>query len=571
MPLLERLLRAICAVRAVVWAWAESATARLRQWLRSQTQQAQSSLDQPSPHHTPERRVMASLFPQPYFTGTPLGVLEFYRAGTLTAEPVFLDEAGTVSVTRVVADTNGRFAPIWISPAVEYRCIEKTAGGEVVADIDPITGPSSIAPADTSIYAFPETYGAIGDGVADDTAALLQAIASGLPVYLPPTKIYKTTAPLIFTQDFHSLSGPGKLQPEGNFDAIRVTGGCIGVTLEMTVISDAHTGTVLRVDNADRVTVKRMYFITGGSALHVQRCNTFVMEWGWGFSPIKGITWYGNDTIRSDIFHCIFWVHDGGPTGGYGFDWNGNCHSLQISQMGLIRGKGMIIRNTDGVTTFPAIARLYNFATDYSTEHGIDIETIVDFDMVGVYLLGSVKSGIRVGATVNSYNVRMTGGKSVGNGRYGIENLSTGPVLIAGGEQFSANTLGDFFGNVWQFARRLLIGDDFHYVDTVSSNPIHSWDTNDSTQYNRSTNTLFDTIGGVNVFDRAPLRCSFGVPARLKSYTVAALPPINFAGDTAFATDGRKSGEGAGLGTGVLVFSDGTGWRACDTGAAVSA
>ena len=43
------------------------------------------------------------------------------------------------------------------------------------------------------------------------------------------------------------------------------------------------------------------------------------------------------------------------------------------------------------------------------------------------------------------------------------------------------------------------------------------------------------------------------------------------AGSQSFATNGRKNGEGAGAGTGVLVFYDGTNWKACDTGATVAA
>jgi hypothetical protein len=57
---------------------------------------------------------------------------------------------------------------------------------------------------------------------------------------------------------------------------------------------------------------------------------------------------------------------------------------------------------------------------------------------------------------------------------------------------------------------------------------------------------------------------------RPPSYTVAALPGGSIV-RVAFASDGRKNGEGAGLGTGVLVFHDGTAWRACDTGATVAA
>lgn len=58
--------------------------------------------------------------------------------------------------------------------------------------------------------------------------------------------------------------------------------------------------------------------------------------------------------------------------------------------------------------------------------------------------------------------------------------------------------------------------------------------------------------------------------ASLPSYTVAALP-VTGSARIAYASNGRKNGEGATAGTGVLVFRDGTAWRACDTGATVTA
>jgi hypothetical protein len=61
-----------------------------------------------------------------------------------------------------------------------------------------------------------------------------------------------------------------------------------------------------------------------------------------------------------------------------------------------------------------------------------------------------------------------------------------------------------------------------------------------------------------------------GSPITLPSYTVATLPAVG-AAQIAYASNGRKNGEGAGAGTGVMVFSDATHWRACDTGATVAA
>lgn len=68
-----------------------------------------------------------------------------------------------------------------------------------------------------------------------------------------------------------------------------------------------------------------------------------------------------------------------------------------------------------------------------------------------------------------------------------------------------------------------------------------------------------------------------GVPTnQLGNFAVAALPTTTGLktlgkGDMAFATNGRKDGEGAGAGTGVPVFYDGTGWKSVTTGAAVTA
>jgi hypothetical protein len=56
----------------------------------------------------------------------------------------------------------------------------------------------------------------------------------------------------------------------------------------------------------------------------------------------------------------------------------------------------------------------------------------------------------------------------------------------------------------------------------------------------------------------------------LGTFTVAGLP-AGAAGNTAYASNGRKNGEGSGVGTGVMVFKDATAWRAADTGATVAA
>ena len=71
----------------------------------------------------------------------------------------------------------------------------------------------------------------------------------------------------------------------------------------------------------------------------------------------------------------------------------------------------------------------------------------------------------------------------------------------------------------------------------------------------------FDNTGGFN----PSVWC-----LRLNVYYSGSNAPAK-QGAAAFAINGRKNGEGAGLGSGVMVFHDGRFWRACDTGATVAA
>jgi hypothetical protein len=62
-----------------------------------------------------------------------------------------------------------------------------------------------------------------------------------------------------------------------------------------------------------------------------------------------------------------------------------------------------------------------------------------------------------------------------------------------------------------------------------------------------------------------------GLTTPVQNYTVAGLPSSAGAGQVAFATNGRKPGQGAGSGTGMLVFYDGTAWISVSSGTTIAA
>lgn len=76
--------------------------------------------------------------------GNPLSgaLLYVYLTGGTTATPAYTSSALVAQHTNpVVADSDGWFDPIYLSDAITYRFVLKTAGGTTIWDVDPYTMP----------------------------------------------------------------------------------------------------------------------------------------------------------------------------------------------------------------------------------------------------------------------------------------------------------------------------------------------------------------------------------------------------------------------------------------------
>lgn len=126
----------------------------------------------------------------------------FYATGTLTPQSVYTTAALSVAhANPVVADAGGKFPPIYFDASLQYRGIlENDSGTTTIYDIDPINSgviSQLAAPTGGEMVGFEQAgagavarntlsklleqavsvddFGAIGNGIADDSAAIVEA------------------------------------------------------------------------------------------------------------------------------------------------------------------------------------------------------------------------------------------------------------------------------------------------------------------------------------------------------------------------------------------------------------
>lgn len=150
--------------------------------------------------------------------GIPLagGLVYTYTAGTTTPQAAYTTSAGSIAHSNpIVLDSAGRVSSggeIWLTDAVAYKFVLKTATSSTIGTYDNVTGNSSgiyaafAASSGSSLVGYIQAgtgavattvqsklgesvsvkdFGAVGNGTANDTNAFNNAIATGKQVYVP--------------------------------------------------------------------------------------------------------------------------------------------------------------------------------------------------------------------------------------------------------------------------------------------------------------------------------------------------------------------------------------------------
>lgn len=266
---------------------------------------------------------MATLFPLPKFqafdtNGNPLsgGKLYTYSAGTTTPQVTYTDQGGgTPNANPVVLDTRGE-ADVWLDPALVYKLVLADSADVTIWTVDQVNKANSssdwsflqagagavtrTAQAKMRDVVSVKDFGAVGDGAADDTAAIQAAIdsfATGNGVVIFPKGTYKTTSTLTISQHRIHLVGDGRwvtvivFAPTANDTAIEFSKGALVLyqcsLSGMTFSSSDTTYEKLALDAVDVSAFTVRDVVVGP-------------EWNGGASKSIGIRCRGREASRFD-------------------------------------------------------------------------------------------------------------------------------------------------------------------------------------------------------------------------------------------------------------------------------
>jgi hypothetical protein len=216
--------------------------------------------------------------------GVPLagGKLFTYSAGTTTPRATFTSSSGaTAHANPIILDSAGRVSSeVWLTSTAVYKFTLKNAADVEIWTKDDIAGnattadlanTSSTATAGATLVGFlqvgagavgrtvesklteivtPYDFGAVGNGIADDTAAVQAALGtSALQVYLAAGR-FRLTSTVTSSVHNRTINGPGILTATSPVDVgLNVIGD--RNTISINIDGNGNIATGLRIEDAD--------------------------------------------------------------------------------------------------------------------------------------------------------------------------------------------------------------------------------------------------------------------------------------------------------------------------------
>lgn len=319
-------------------------------------------------------------------------------------------------------------------------------------------------------------FGAVGNGVADDTLAFSYAVSSlssGGILFVPPGT-YKVTSGLTLSKPIRIIgSAPNAsvIAPYGNFDLFTFNGGSMGAGVKDLGISASGMtgGNCVAVNTADRTAFENLIITTPYNGFDVRQANVCSIRQVWMNSVrgAYGIQWYGTTGVRSDVLDLdnVVMSCSSNTVGATGLLIDGNVNTLDARHVSCTNmGRGLWVKNSSGGSN-PAFVTAYDFQCDFPLNEAIRLEgSARSIFLTDFYTHGSTQSdGIYIDSTVQ--NVHLKGGQIDSHYRRGIfaggryirvsscnisNNSAAGSSLWAGleigGSSIGVNVVGNLIG-----------------------------------------------------------------------------------------------------------------------------
>lgn len=176
--------------------------------------------------------------------GVPIvgGTFEFYQAGTSTPKNVFSDSDRSVSLgDTLTTDSRGEVGPVYLDTEVASKVIAKDADGNTLWTEDNLTPPEGLSASLNGYSVSPLDYGAVGDGVADETSAVQSALDAAVGDVNLADKTYRIDSKIDISDGTVIRNGTLDATQNGGNRVIEIWGSEDAVDL---LTSDSSAGTL---------------------------------------------------------------------------------------------------------------------------------------------------------------------------------------------------------------------------------------------------------------------------------------------------------------------------------------
>jgi hypothetical protein len=271
--------------------------------------------------------------------GNPLsgGKLYSYTAGTTTPEVTYTTNAGNVAHTNpIVLDSAGRVpnsGEIWLTDAINYKFVLNTNADVLIATYDNVSGNGSgvlsslAASSGSSLIGFIQAgtgavattvqtrlrqtvsvkdFGAVGDGVADDTAAIQAAIdyvttVGGGNVYFPVGTYL--AGGIVVDNSYINISGASEAS------VIKVKNGTVGVQIKKQWCNVRDIRFVSQGTKSDGLNTRGLlYEQASQNSVGLANCQNVTFDGfsGYGMQITEAINFYLN---RAYVKNCTIGIN----------------------------------------------------------------------------------------------------------------------------------------------------------------------------------------------------------------------------------------------------------------------